>query len=345
MKESRNWSRALPKPHLLGLGLAAILLLGAVGCGGGGGSSDGDGSSDSDQITKALRSYYEHPDPQKCESFTTERYRDTVYGGSGAGALSACKTHQSERQAMPALNRTAFVNHVRVDGDHAVAEVQGGGITITESLVKSGGGWRLADEQSPFSPPPGGGVTLKPYAPQAFGTPETFTNIPGISSPAAVSIVAQLSDRSRPGADRRRTGVWANRQRLRQARPGRRTALHQPPGHPDQHRQDSVSGGSRRLRLRQVQSRIHAAGPPRHRPAGQPAGARARLDRRRGQGHRTRHQHDPVPHLRGPGRRPNRQMEGRTERPQQPQHRRQHGTARRRDLPTIAREVAARRGG
>lgn len=192
MKESRNWSPAFSKPHLLGLGLAALLLLGAVGCGGGSGGSGGDtgGSSDSDQITKALRSYYEHPDPQKCESFTTERYRDTVYGGSGAGALSACKTHQSERQAMPALNRTAFVNHVRVDGDHAVAEVQGGGITITESLVKSGGGWRLADEQSPFSPPPGGGVTLKPYGPQAFGTPETFTNIPGISSPAAVKIVA-----------------------------------------------------------------------------------------------------------------------------------------------------------
>jgi hypothetical protein len=75
VKESRSWSRAFPKAHLLGVGFAALLLLGAVGCGGSG--SDGGESSDSDQITKALRSYYEHPAPQKCEAFTTERYRDT----------------------------------------------------------------------------------------------------------------------------------------------------------------------------------------------------------------------------------------------------------------------------
>jgi hypothetical protein len=169
------------------LGLAVALGLALAGCGGG-------GSSDGDQITQVLRAYYERPAEAQCNAATTANYRSVVFGGSGAASLAACRYHQSTRAAISKLDRAVFVENIRVEGDDALAEVRAGGITVTESLVRSGKGWRLDDEKSPFTHPPGSPVTGLPpkqiYGPQEFGTPASFTNIPGISAKADIKIEA-----------------------------------------------------------------------------------------------------------------------------------------------------------
>jgi hypothetical protein len=170
------------------LGITAVLGLVLAGCGGGGGSSD------NDQITQLLGTYYEHPAEAQCDSFTTANYRSVVFGGSGAASLSACRYHQSTRAAISKLDRAVFVENIRVEGDEALAEVRAGGTTVTESLVRSGKGWHLNDEKSPFTHAPGSPVTGLPpkqsYGLQEFGTPASFTNIPGISGKADIKIEA-----------------------------------------------------------------------------------------------------------------------------------------------------------
>lgn len=186
MQEPRNRSTVVSRMTRAGIGAAIVGGLLLAGCGGG-------GSSDSDQISTMLQTYYEHPAAGQCKSLTTDHYRSVVYGGSGDGALEACEAHQGSRKTMPVVNRTVFVNNVRVDGDKAVAEVRAGGITATESLVKSGDEWVLDSEASPFIRPEGGpayGAPVENPGPQEFGSPVPFTSIPGIPPSAAVTLVA-----------------------------------------------------------------------------------------------------------------------------------------------------------
>jgi hypothetical protein len=181
------------------LSLAALALPVAVlvGCGG--------GSSDSDQITSLLRDFYEHPRAGQCDSSTTDGFRATVYGGSGEGALVACREHQEGRAEMAATARTAFVDNVRVEGAQAAAEVRAGGMTLTDSLVKRHGEWRLDDEDSPFSqrnevPSP---VTPEGQAPGAlaFGQSASFHGIPGVPPATSISVTAEAPIEH--GVDRR----------------------------------------------------------------------------------------------------------------------------------------------
>ncbi len=185
------------------MGVSAAVAFGAVlaGCG-------GDGGSDADQITETLRSYYERPAVEQCGSLATGRFRAVVYGGSGTGALAACKDHQRARRGMPALNRAVFVDHIRVWDDHAIAEVRAGGVTLTDGLVKMGGRWLLDDEASPFNSPAmgtsvGEGTTVD-SGPKVFGAPARFTNIPGVPPSTAITVVARRPvdpGRDRTGAD------------------------------------------------------------------------------------------------------------------------------------------------
>ena len=186
MQRTGSWSPAVTKLVRAGVGAGAVLALALAGCGGG-------GASDSDQITQALQTYYEHPAAAQCKSMTTAHYRSVVFGGSGAGSEEACEYHQSTRKTMPTVNRTVFVDNVRVEGAKAVAEVRAGGITVTETLTKSGGEWLLSDEASPFIRPGGGpavGAPKPKTGPLEFGTPAQFTSIPGIPPTAAVTLVA-----------------------------------------------------------------------------------------------------------------------------------------------------------
>jgi hypothetical protein len=173
--------RLLP---LAALALPVVLL---ARCGG--------GSSDSDQITSLLRDFYEHPRAAQCASSTTDGFRTTVYGGSGEGALVACREHQEGRAQMAATERTAFVDEVRVDGEQAAAEVRAGGITLTDSLVKRHGEWRLDDEASPFThrnevPSP---VNPEGQAPGAlaFGQSASFHGIPGVPPATSITVTAE----------------------------------------------------------------------------------------------------------------------------------------------------------
>jgi hypothetical protein len=173
--------------------LPAALL---AGCGG--------GSSDSDQITTLLRAYYETPRAAQCDSSTTAGFRSTVYGGSGDGALAACREHQEDRAEMAKVQRTAFVGDIRVDGDQAAAEVRAGGVTLTEALVKRDGRWRLDDESSPFTHRgEGPGVEPEPEAGAAlaFGQSTRFDSIPGI--PPATSVAITEEEPIEHGVDRR----------------------------------------------------------------------------------------------------------------------------------------------
>jgi hypothetical protein len=161
------------------------------------------GSSDEDQIRELLADYYEQPVDGQCRSLTTERFRSAVYGGTGEGALAACEEHQRTRRKLPAIERTAFVDHVRVEDDRAVAEVRGGGITLTDRLVRSDDGWRLDDEVSPFHRSANAtdlGGEAKESEPQALGSSARFTNIPGISGPMAITLAA--GEPIDPGVDR-----------------------------------------------------------------------------------------------------------------------------------------------
>jgi hypothetical protein len=120
-----------------------------------------DDDSPAAQIEAALSGYYEDPAPGQCAQLTTARFRSTVYGGSGQGALEACREHQEARAEMPELDRTVFIEQIRVDGDEAVAEVRAGGVSLIESLVEEGGEWRLDDEVSPFHDSAGGEAAME----------------------------------------------------------------------------------------------------------------------------------------------------------------------------------------
>jgi hypothetical protein len=180
-------------PALLACALGAVLL---AGCG---------GDSDQDQVTAVLRDYYEHPAAAQCASSTTDGYRSTVYGGSGAAALTACREHQEGRAEMEAINRAVFVDNVRVEGEKAVAEVRAGGITATDSLVKKDGEWLLDDESSPFThggdAPGFGSADEEASGPYPFGQPATFNSIPGIPPATSVTVVAEVP--IDPGTDRK----------------------------------------------------------------------------------------------------------------------------------------------
>jgi len=194
--------------------VAAVLMLAfsVAACGGsdegaGGAPADPeDGGRTTEEITALLRDYYEHPAGAQCGAWTTERYRSAVYGGDGPGALAACREHQEARAEMAEVQRTIFVDDVRVEGDTAVAQVQAGGITVTDSLVKKTGKWLLDDESSPFTRrgagPPVGGGEEQAGGPKAFGQPATFNSIPGI--PPRTSVAVSAGAPIDPGVDRER---------------------------------------------------------------------------------------------------------------------------------------------
>jgi hypothetical protein len=184
LKRVRCWSPAV---------VVAGLSLALASCG---------GSSDEDQIRDLVTDYYEHSAAAQCKALTTEQFRSAVYGGGGEGALEACEEHQRLRGETPKIERTAFVDHVQIDGDRAVAEVRGGGVTLTDQLIETDEGWKLDDEVSPFhrsaNAPEFG--QEEEDEPQAFGTPSQFTNIPGISGPMAITLVVR--DPVDPGFER-----------------------------------------------------------------------------------------------------------------------------------------------
>ncbi|MGB7685876.1 MAG: hypothetical protein WBL45_08860 [Solirubrobacterales bacterium] len=192
--------------------LAVVFAALLVGCGGG-------GSSDEEQVRELLLAYYEDSAPAQCETMTTARFRSVVYGGSGDGAMAACKEHQRGRQETTELNKAVFVDQVRIDGDRAVAEVRGGGITQTEGLVKAADKWRLDDEASPFHESGGtlpdtkaaeDAAKKEKESRKVFGEPARFTNIPQFPPPAAVTLVAKTP--IDPGTDR--TGAEGAKGRL-----------------------------------------------------------------------------------------------------------------------------------
>jgi hypothetical protein len=153
-----------------------------------------DGGDDIARIEAALSDYYEDPVPGQCALLTTESFRSTVYGGSGEGALEACRQHQEARAKMAKLDRSVFVDHVEVDGEKAVAEVRAGGISVTDSLVEEGGEWRLDDEVSPFHDSAGSTALNAAEAeqdadPKDLGSPSRFTNIPGFGPSVAITLV------------------------------------------------------------------------------------------------------------------------------------------------------------
>ncbi|HVQ60238.1 MAG TPA: hypothetical protein VMS60_15155 [Solirubrobacterales bacterium] len=174
-----------------------------------------DGGDDAAQIESALGSYYEEPVPGQCALLTTERFRSTVYGGSGEGALEACREHQEARAKMARLDRSVFVDHVEVDGTKAVAEVRAGGISVTESLVEEGDEWRLDDEVSPFHDSAGSaGLDVaeseQDAAPKDLGSPSRFANIPGFGPAVSITLVPKKP--VDPGEDK--TGAKSARIRL-----------------------------------------------------------------------------------------------------------------------------------
>jgi hypothetical protein len=184
LQRVRSWSPAV---------FVAILPLILASCG---------GSSEEDQIRELVTDYYEHSAAAQCKALTTEQFREAVYGGSGEAALPACEEHQRLRGETPKIERTAFVDHVQIDGDRAVAEVRGGGVTLTDQLIKTDDGWKLDDEVSPFHRSANAPEfdLEEEGEPQAFGTPAQFSNIPGISGPMAITLVVQ--DPIDPGVER-----------------------------------------------------------------------------------------------------------------------------------------------
>lgn len=185
MQRVRSWSPAV---------FVAALSLALASCG---------GSSAEDEIRDLVTDYYEHSAAAQCKALTTEQFRSAVYGGGGDGALEACEEHQRIRGETPKIERTAFVDHVQIDGDRAVAEVRGGGVTLTDQLIETDNGWKLDDEVSPFhrsANAPELGLEEE-GEPQPFGSPAQFTNIPGISGPMAITLVVR--DPIDPGFERR----------------------------------------------------------------------------------------------------------------------------------------------
>jgi hypothetical protein len=180
VKESRSWSLAA-----MSVVFVALVGMVAVGCG---------GESDEDRIRTIVVDYYEHSAAEQCKTLTTGRFREAVYGGSGDGALEACEDHQRIRGKTPPLDRTVFIENVRVLDGKAIAEVRGGGVTLTDSLIERDGQWLLDDESSPFHASadavPGVIEEEEEAEVLSFGKPASFTNIPGISPPAAVRLVA-----------------------------------------------------------------------------------------------------------------------------------------------------------
>ncbi|HEX5609762.1 MAG TPA: hypothetical protein VFX45_06700 [Solirubrobacterales bacterium] len=175
----------LPIVAVIGLAFGVQLIVNGLG---------GDGEDDEARIESALSSYYEEPAPGQCSLLTTDRFRSAVYGGSGEGALEACRQHQEARAKMAKLDRVVFVDHVEVDGEKAIAEIRAGGITATESLVEEGGEWRLDDEASPFHDS-GGSAGLEvaeaeqEATPKDLGAPSRFTNIPGYGPDVSITLV------------------------------------------------------------------------------------------------------------------------------------------------------------
>jgi hypothetical protein len=184
LKRFRSWSPTV---------IVAALSLALASCGGG---------SDEDEIRDLVTDYYEHSAATQCETLTTEKFRSAVYGGDGEGALEACEEHQRLRGETPKIERTAFVDHVQIDGDRAVAEVRGGGVTLTDQLIQTDNGWKLDDEASPFhrsANAPELGLEEE-GEPRPFGSPAQFTNFPGISGPMAITLVVR--DPIDPGFER-----------------------------------------------------------------------------------------------------------------------------------------------
>jgi hypothetical protein len=177
---------ALPILAIVGLSFGFQLIIKGL---------DGDdGGDDAGRIEAVVGEYFEQPVPGQCALLTTERYRSTVYGGSGEGALEACRQHQEARAKMEKLDRAVFVDHVEVDGEKALAEVRAGGISTTESLVEEGGEWRLDDEVSPFHDFGGSGSLEATEAeqeatPKDLGTPSRFTNVPGFGPEVSITLV------------------------------------------------------------------------------------------------------------------------------------------------------------
>ncbi|HEX6666313.1 MAG TPA: hypothetical protein VF081_06940 [Solirubrobacterales bacterium] len=166
---------------------------------------NGDDPDDSARIEEILTGFYEEPALGQCGSLTTDRFRSAVYGGSGDGALEACREHQEARAKLAKLDRSVFIDHIEVDGEKAVAEVRAGGISLTESLVKENDEWLLDDEASPFHDSDGskelvGAEAEQDAAPKSFGDSSRFTNIPGFGPDVAISLVPRPP--LDPGQDR-----------------------------------------------------------------------------------------------------------------------------------------------